>query len=357
MTHIAYYISGHGFGHAARQQPIIKRLSELGLTIHVRTGAPDKFFRAPNVHYHQQQYDIGMVQIDAMHLDPPATFQWYENFLNIQDDLIASEVAYLQQNNIRLVATDIPPVAVEIAKAAGLPVVVVTHFTWDWVYEHYIEDYPQYRHIVESITASYHKADLLLEMPFAHPMPQFDHIEPIPLVANPLSKTREQVRAEFEVPEGDKLCVISMGGMDWAGGMEALRQKSGWTFIVTPAAWDQVQDWPHTRLVGHGYVGFHNLFAAADLAIGKLGYSTMSEVIGHGTPMLYLTRENWREHDLLAEAMQKYSQSVEITHQEYEKGAWIDWIDELATRQGDLPRLATDGVEVTAQRLKQLAER
>lgn len=356
MSHIAYYISGHGFGHAARQQPIIKRLSELGLAVHVRTGAPDKFFQAPNVIYHQQQYDIGMVQIDAMHIDPEAAFRWYGGFLGRQGDVILEEVAYLRENDVRLIACDIPPIACEIAALMGLPCVVVTHFTWDWVYQHYMDDFPQYQYIIDSITASYHKADLLLEMPFAHPMPQFDHIEKIPLVMNPLTKTREQVRAEFDVPNDHKLCVISMGGMDWAGNMDALRQKQGWTFLVTPAAWPQVCEWPHTRLVGHGYAGFHNLFAAADLAIGKLGYSTMSELVGNGTPSLYIRREGWREHDLLSPAMQLYSHSIEITHHQYEAGDWIDWIDELAARDGRLPVLQTNGVEVAAQRLYQLAE-
>ncbi|MAU13744.1 MAG: hypothetical protein CL607_28260 [Anaerolineaceae bacterium] len=358
MTHIAYYVSGHGFGHAARQQPIIKRLSDLCLTIHVRTSAPQKFFQAPNVVYHHQQYDIGTVQINAMRLDAQATFQWYADFLqNRQEALIAAEVAYLRQHDIRLVVTDIPPVACEIAAAAGIPCVVVTHFTWDWVYEHYINAYPQYSYIVDSITASYHKADLLLEMPFAHPMPQFDHIEKIPLVANPLTQTRQQVRDAFDVPDEHKLAVISMGGMDWAGGLDAIQHKAGWTFIVTPAAWEQVKDWPHTRLVGYGHGEFQNILAAADLSIGKSGYSTMSEVIVHQTPMLFLTRENWREHDLLAAAMRKYNHSIEITHQQYEQGDWIHWIDELAAREGSLPTLPTNGADVAAQKLFDLANR
>lgn len=355
MTHIAYYISGHGFGHAARQQPIIKRLSELGLTLHVRTSAPQKFFLAPNAVYHHQPYDIGTVQIDAMRLDAQATFRWYADFLRRQGQLVAAEVAYLRQHDIRLVVTDMPPVACEIATAAGIPCVVVTHFTWDWVYEHYRDDYPQYHYIIDSITASYHKADLLLEMPFAHPMPQFDHIEKIPLVANPLTQTREQVRDEFDVPDGHKLAVISMGGMDWAGGLDAIRHKSGWTFIVTPAAWDQVQAWPHTRLVGPDYDDFQNILAAADLSIGKLGYSTMSEVIAHQTPMLFIRRENWREQELMSAAMQQYGHSIEITHQQYEQGEWIHWIDELAVREGDLPTLPTNGADVAAQRLYELS--
>jgi hypothetical protein len=54
--------------------------------------------------------------------------------------------------------------------------------------------------------------------------------------------------------------------------------------------------------------------------------------------------------------MQQYSHSIEITHQQYEAGEWVNWMDELAARDGALPPLQTNGVDVAAARLSQLAD-
>lgn len=352
---IAYYISGHGFGHAARQTPVIHRLVDQGVRVHVRTAAPPKFFDRPGITYTANQYDIGMVQADALTLDPAATFRWYADFLTQQADLIASEAAFLREQAISLVVADMPPVAVEIAAAASLNSVVVTHFTWDWVYNHYISDYPEYQYVIDSITASYNKANLLLEMPFAHAMPQFSRIEHVPLVITPRTRSTAEIRRLFDVPDDHRLAVISMGGMDYASDLQPLRDKRGWTFIVTPAVWPQVMNWPHMRRVDASFANFQDLFASADVLIGKLGYSTLCEVIGHRTPMLIVERPQWAEQALLTDALLRWGHGHQISLKAYERGDWVDLIDELAVCPDDWPQLPTNGVEVIAARLLSLA--
>jgi UDP:flavonoid glycosyltransferase YjiC (YdhE family) len=133
LQRIAYYISSHGFGHAARQQAIIRELAKQGAEIHVRSASPAKFFTAASS-YHQQRYDIGMIQADALHFDIPASLNWMADFLKEQPKRIASETAFIREKGIELIVSDMPPIAFEIAEAAQLPSVAITHFTWDWVY-------------------------------------------------------------------------------------------------------------------------------------------------------------------------------------------------------------------------------
>src|SRR5688572_21143697 len=145
---IAYYISSHGFGHAARQQAVIRELVKRGAVVHVRTAAPQKFFKHA-ASYHQQRYDIGIIQPDALTYDVAASFAWLADFLQNKDSIIAQEVAFIREKGIQLVVVDMPQIAFDIAEAAGVPSVLVSHFRWDWVYEHYMAAFPQYHYLID----------------------------------------------------------------------------------------------------------------------------------------------------------------------------------------------------------------
>ena len=36
-----------------------------------------------------------------------------------------------------MTVSDLPPLGIAAAKAAGLPAIALGNFTWDWIYEHY----------------------------------------------------------------------------------------------------------------------------------------------------------------------------------------------------------------------------
>lgn len=352
---LAFYISSHGFGHAAREQAVINELARRGVQVYARTATPAKFFTSA-YHYHQARYDIGVIMPRVMQVDPAATFAWYDDFLQQQPEIVEREAAFIRENHIQLIAADMPPVACEIAARANVPCVVMTHFTWDWVYEHYLDDFPQYQFIVDSIKASYGKAALLLEMPFAHDMAIFPNIEKIPLVINPLTKTRAEICADFAIPVDHKIALPGMGGQGWGNGdVSALKHIQGWTFLLTPDAYERVRDLPHCRAVPMDYSGYHNLIAAADVVIGKAGWSTVAEAIGHRTPMIYTLNDNWRENVLLEAALRDYGSSHFIPKADFERGAWLEVLDDFARRPHTWRDMATDGAAAAAEKLFALA--
>ncbi|MEZ4565569.1 MAG: hypothetical protein R2860_00925 [Desulfobacterales bacterium] len=75
---LAYFVSSHGFGHAARScavmNAIFKRWPFVRFDIFTRT--PEWFFKnslaAPFV-YHSCVTDVGLVQTDPLHFDPDKT--------------------------------------------------------------------------------------------------------------------------------------------------------------------------------------------------------------------------------------------------------------------------------------------
>jgi hypothetical protein len=351
LTQIAYYISSHGFGHAARQQAVINELVKRGANVHVRTAAPQKFFKHA-ASYHQQRYDIGIIQPDALSYDVPASFEWLAKFLKNKASIVEQEVAFIREKGIQLVAVDMPQIAFDIATIAGVPSVLVSHFRWDWVYEHYMADFPQYRYLIDEIQTSYRKATLALRMPFAHDFSIMRQVEDIPLVYNPQTQSNSELRTALDIPPDQHIGVLSMGGHEWSGDIGALKAKTGWIFLVVPGVWEQVKDTPERfRMIPSDFDDYHNLIALADVVIGKAGASTVAEVIGHQTAMIYTLSPNWRESELLDEALQTYAQTIRVEADAFRAGAWMDYLDAALNLPPPKQTLATNGAQVATERL------
>ena len=71
--------------------------------------------------------------------------------------LIASELAFLRQHRIALIASDIPPLAFEVAAQAKIPSVAITNFSWNWIYRAYLEEYPAFLPLIEEMEAAYRR--------------------------------------------------------------------------------------------------------------------------------------------------------------------------------------------------------
>ena len=351
---IAFYISSHGYGHAGRQQALIRSLADAGLTVHVRSAAPHKFFDGPGIIHHSQAYDVGVIQPSALRVDPVATHRAYTALMTERDAIIQAELAYIRQQNIGLIVGDMPPIAFAIAYAAGLPSVAITHFTWDWVYSAYIAHEPAFADIVAQIRADYGLASVALRLPFAHEFDMFPHVEDMPLLVNPITRQRPQLEAELDIPPGQRIALLSMGGHSWDGGdLSALRQQDSWTFLVMPDLFARMADWPQIRCIPDNFPAFHDLIAAADVVIGKAGGSTVSECLAHQTPMLYTLRDDFRENVLLDEALQRYLHSQRLDQQQLLQGDWISQLDAFVERPFAWPDMPADGVQRIHQRVLQ----
>jgi len=79
LTAIAFYITGHGFGHAVRSYQVIRALKNAfpEWQIHVRTTAPEWLFQDASaaVAYHKTKIDIGIIQKDSLAMELAATLR------------------------------------------------------------------------------------------------------------------------------------------------------------------------------------------------------------------------------------------------------------------------------------------
>src|SRR4051812_28560553 len=142
MAAIAYYITGHGFGHARRSVEVIRELRGLRPAVegYFRTTANPAIFEelsAPKIHLERVELDPGAIEKDLFTIDHAATAEAVRAAIGRRSRLIAREIPFLKQNGIRLILADIPLLAGDIAAAAGIPIIAITNFTWDWIYELY----------------------------------------------------------------------------------------------------------------------------------------------------------------------------------------------------------------------------
>ena len=163
-TKIAYFVSPHGFGHAARASAVITALQRQCDQFHfeIFTKMPTWFYTESgvmNFEYHDLLTDIGMVQKNALVEDVHQTVEALNSLLPFAPQLIDRLAGQLVEAGCRLVVCDIAPLGIAVAKAAGIPSVLIENFTWDWIYEVYIEQAPEIADHAAYLQALFDSAD------------------------------------------------------------------------------------------------------------------------------------------------------------------------------------------------------
>src|SRR4029453_15407606 len=163
---IAYFVTPHGFGHAARAAAVMVALQEIApaTQFDIFTRVPHWFFRDPlgrGFDFFPLLSDIGVVQTISLHEDLPATVRRLDSFFPCDGALVTTLAALLRSAACTLVLCDIAPLGLVAARAAGVPSVLIENFTWDWIYQGYRQEETRLtRHIsyLQNIfaTADYH---------------------------------------------------------------------------------------------------------------------------------------------------------------------------------------------------------
>jgi len=148
MKKISFYISTHGFGHATRITEVINWIAKMqpDCISYVHTGVPrwlfEQYIKGSFV-YHGAVLDVGVIEKDAMRQKPLLTLKAVAKLLESEDSLVSSEASFIASEQISLIVTDIPFLAVDIAKAAGVPCLAIGNFSWDWIYSPYTERFTE----------------------------------------------------------------------------------------------------------------------------------------------------------------------------------------------------------------------
>ncbi|HEX7086683.1 MAG TPA: hypothetical protein VF198_09990 [Vicinamibacterales bacterium] len=359
---IAFYISGHGFGHATRDIELINALGRRrpDLEVAVRTAAPKWLFDLTltrPVAWAPLECDTGVVQLDSLRLDAHETMRRACRFHETIEARAAEEAAWLRARGVRLVLGDIPPLAFAAARAAGLRSVAIGNFTWDWIYEAYRDETPDGCALIERIRNAYASADLALRLPMHGGFDACPRVIDLPFIARKSARDRDEVRAALRLPAGRPLVLLSFGGYGLARiDLEAAAAASDYTFVLTAdvTASRRSDSVPETELeqplpanvvlvderaLYAGGWRYEDLVAAVDVVMTKPGYGIIAECAANGTAMVYTSRGHFVEYDVLVREMPRWLRCAFISNDDLLAGRWRAALDDVL-RQPEPPERA-----------------
>jgi hypothetical protein len=364
MGRVAYIVSPHGFGHAARACAVMAEMHRRcpGVHFEVFTEVPKWFFSEslPDCFsYNTCASDVGLAQLSPLVEDLQATSDRLD--LSRWDDLETHEelAATLQKLGCSIVIADISPLGLAAGVSAGIPSVLIENFTWDWIYLNYPGAPSRLRGHGRRMAEIFAGADLRIQTePVCKSSPSALIVPP---VARPPRLDKAEVRTRLGVPGDEAMIVVSMGGVPWNSGEFTDFNYSDGAWIVVPGGSERAAR-RRGRLIMlpfHAEIYHPDLVAASDLVVGKLGYSTVAEAYRAGTALLYVGRPRFPESPVLARWVEEKMVAAEIEESALRNGAWLAAGNELLEEprmKPDEPNGAERAAEVILGRFPFLKE-
>jgi UDP:flavonoid glycosyltransferase YjiC (YdhE family) len=335
---IAFFITPHGFGHAARACAIMEALHRRQgeCRFDIFTQVPHWFFKdslPPCFQYHDLLSDVGLVQRSALDIDLDATLDKLDAFLPFPKSDVETLAETIARSDCRAVVCDISPLGIAVAKAAGIPSILVENFTWDWSYEAYLDSRPRFQKAIDYLAQQFQGAAVHIQTdPICSTRPRAARLFPISRAAR---TPVEEVKALLQIPKTAPAVLVTMGGVATRHRFTAQLRRRKDVYFILP------QEIPYPKHEGNlihlpqrsGF--FHpDLVQAADLVVGKAGYSTLAEVCHAGKPFGYVPAEGNRESATLAAYADAFAPGMAISAAAFESAEWLKDLDRLL----DLPK-------------------
>jgi len=304
--------------------------------------------------YHPLITDIGFVQRGPLEIDLPETLSRLDRFYP-PDPVFVEEIAHaISKQGCGLVVCDIAPLGIEVARAAGVPSVLIENFTWDWLYEYYVGREPGLRRHCRQLRKLFAAADFHVQ---TEPICLRGNADLITGPANRRTRmSRSEVRERLAVSSREKMVLLTMGGIrDRNPSLDSLKELAGIRFIVPGGAAGAARQRGSLTLLPQRSEYFHpDLVAASDAVVGKVGYSTLAETYDAGVPFGYVMRGDFRESPVLVAFVEKNMKGMLIAEEELYDGAWVAGLDDLLALPRVSPRATKGSNEIGRFLLKVL---
>jgi L-arabinokinase len=359
--HVVFYISGHGFGHASREVEIINALGHArpDLRIVIRSAvSPGLLARTLTVPYDLRPgpCDSGIVQSSSVAHDDEATVEAAVQYFGDWPSRIEAEVGDLGGGRPAVIVGDIPPVAFEVAGRLGVPSIAISNFTWDWIYETHPGMTAAAPWLFQRIREAYGRATQALELPFSGGFDVFPRRQALPLVARHATRTRQETRAHFGLPQDRPAVLLSFGGYGLPDlDLREIDCLQEWTVVTTdritpqgPPPIASIVYVVERAFVGSGF-RYEDLVAAADVVLTKPGYGIVAECVASGTAMLYTSRGVFREYGVLVEGLRRFARSRFLPQADLFAGRWRAALEAVLGEPPPREHMATDGADVAAR--------
>lgn len=355
MLKFALYSSNHGFGHAARVSALAKELGDFGVFCHIRTDRPEFIFRGLDPHLHQISYcgiDFGVKHKENLVPDLDATKTELLQLMDKRPELVETEIAFLRENQIDLVVSDIPFLVVEACLYAEVPVIAISNFDWYYIYSQLFEHDLSMKPVVNCIYGLYKLVNHAFVLPFSstESMSAFSSAENVGLLARKKDSYND-IREKYDIPP-DTMILLSMFGGEGTPSFEISKLCKAFAGVVISS--DHYVDASNHLHVDRDE-DFLDLIKGADIILTKPGYSSFAEAVQYGKRILFFERANYPEERVLVDGLSKYQQKLRLPAINLDVRAWKEAISTLLMLP-DNKRMANQNTRVASKVLAKYFE-
>jgi L-arabinokinase len=322
-----------------------------------RTTLPEAFFRKEvrrDFSYAPASFDCGCIQKDSLSIDIEKTLFTYRAIAARNVSLLESEAQWCKTQKADAIVSDIVPFAFDVAQACGIPSAAVANFTWYDIYKQYVLLFPGYQPELDKILAQYASATLALALEPAMPMTFFKKFKAVPLVGRQGRNRRAEIVKKYArgALAADKHLGLMYFGQPGIAGLDLgkLPDFIDWEFLGISLIHDAPSNY---HCVPKTDFSYQDLAASADLMICKIGYGAVTEAMIHGTPMLYLPRDDFAEYPFLDAAVRSWGGGYRLSREAF---IALDWKQALAVviKKGRPKPCRSNGAEICARAIEQL---
>ena len=346
--------SSHGFGHAARDAAVLQELRRLRpeWTLVLSSGLPAAVLGVllgdASIQQRPCQWDVGMVQADALGVDQAATLSALDQLEQSLPALIEAEAQWLTaQGQPVLILGDIPPAAAALAKRLESPLVWMGNFGWDDIYAPFG---PAFQRWAAEAAEAYRSGDLLLRCPFDLPMNWGLPERRLGLVCGRPRAISADLEAALDAKRSP-LVFVGFGGLGLTLRSDLFQLWPNHHFLLPSSSVSpdqpELAELPNLTLLPEG-VRPLDVLGRCDRFMGKPGFSSFCEAMAVGVGMHVVERSGFAEASVLMEGLQRHGHHRCLSRLELDAGGWQ--LDQPLQPPSDVP-LSAFGASEAAQAL------
>lgn len=259
--------------------------------------------------------DVALLMDGPMDVRPEATARAYAAFHEDWDGRVARYAALLGDLKPDVVLANVPALPLAGAARAGIPAFGLSSLNWAGMYAHYCAGFADAARIHGQLLAAYRSAPFLLLTPGV-PMPDLPRLQRIGPVARLGRDRRDEIARRLGLGAGQKLALVSTGGLpgtiryaDWA-------PISGWHLVVQ----GEVRGRPDMTAMDALDIPTIDLIRSADVVVTKTGYGFFVEAACNARPTVFMRRTDWPEEPHVSDWLLANAAALPVARGDLEAG-------------------------------------
>lgn len=276
---ICFYLSDHGYGHMARNIPIMECLAKqenIEIVAVCNKGQVEfakqnlSHVASINISFRVMPTDVGLIlQKGTLLIDKDALEQACKKYLSDLPQKARQEAKWLVENNIDKVVCDMPLWAIEACKIANIPLLFSSNFTWAEqyrehlsaeIYNGYVNEYKKVKHAVYIALSN---DDMKEYLPKGYEVSIFSRDFD--------RKRAEEIKAQHKNP----IIFVALG---MSASFENIIDVSDMPYdIITTPGVPMKGD--NVTTLSFDVPDTHNFILASDYVITKSGWGTVAEAL------------------------------------------------------------------------------